>query len=87
MSTGECPACLHGLDFLPWDGDLASHEICPFCGIHFGYNDAHPDLREGIYSGWRQAWLANGQRPFAGEAWSKLSTDVVRRAKEDHDAG
>ena len=47
----------------PWDGPSASDEICPSCGLHFGYDDAAGgDLakRAMIYRQWRARWLANG---------------------------
>lgn len=54
----SCPVCYSPLDFEPWFVDSASDEICPTCGIQFGYDDARPDLRTAIYEAWRRAFLA-----------------------------
>lgn len=63
-----CPACAYALDFEPWLGNSASDEICPCCGIHFGYDDAAGGDRERriqIYDRWCKAWLAEGT-PWRG---------------------
>jgi len=65
MSLALCPVCEQELDFLPWDGDSASDEICPFCGI--GYHDVRADLRQQIYGEWRRVWIANGRRRLTGK--------------------
>src|SRR5206468_2220706 len=42
-----------------------SQEICPSCGIQFGYDDeAGGDLsaRQMIYGEWRRRWIAGGMR-------------------------
>ena len=87
MSQASCPVCEQELDFLPWDGDIASHEICVSCGIHFGYNDARPDLREKVYTAWRDAWVANRRRPFTGKAWQQVAVHVMQVAKGEQGAG
>jgi hypothetical protein len=59
-----CPACGYGLDFEPWSGDSPSDEVCPSCGIQFGYHDsaeAGPDGRAAIYKQWRAKWEAAGR--------------------------
>ncbi|MDQ6927560.1 MAG: hypothetical protein M3159_02715 [Actinomycetota bacterium] len=57
----ECPACRFRLAFEPWTGVLPSDEICPCCGIQFGYDDVA--RRDPIfYAGWRAHWVANGKR-------------------------
>ena len=57
-----CPACEQMvLDELAWsDQRSASFEICPSCGIQFGYDDANPDSRELV---WRENWIRNGRHP------------------------
>jgi len=58
-----CPVCGFSLGFLPWDGDSSSDEICPSCGIQFGYDDANPAGPQGrvaIYAEWRQRWIEDG---------------------------
>jgi hypothetical protein len=56
-----CPACEYpDLEEEPWSASgFSSFEICPQCGIQFGYHDAaggHADAREEIYAKWRQKW-------------------------------
>ncbi len=87
MPTAPCPACGSELDFAPWDGESASHEICPHCGIQFGYNDARADLRAQIYRLWREAWVANGRQPLSGTAWREASVRIAQRAQEEKHAG
>lgn len=82
MATALCPVCRNELDFEPWFEDSSSHEICPFCGIQFGYNDEDPDLRERIYVEWREAWIANNRQPFTGKQWREVSARIVQRAAE-----
>jgi len=58
-----CPVCGFALSFLPWSEGLPSDEICPRCGIQFGYDDvAGGDLkkRDKVYSHWRDRWIAAG---------------------------
>ena len=81
-----CPVCDAELDFEPWSGNSAADEICPSCGIQFGYNDARADLRRTIHEEWRKAWLANDRRAFKGEAWHQISREVVARAIRRHAA-
>jgi hypothetical protein len=73
MSTPKCsthcPVCGYELGFLPWDGDSPSDEICPSCGIQFGYSDAAGgDLRrrQQIYREWRQNWI-NMNMPWSSK--------------------
>jgi hypothetical protein len=73
-----CPVCENKLGFAPWDGDNPSHEICPFCGIQFGYNDARLDLRQQIYQEWRKEWVANDRQPFSGDQWREVSIRIGR---------
>ena len=59
-----CLACGHsGLDEPLWDGDSASNQICPCCGLHYGYDDAahgRGDPASGFYAAWRARWLVDG---------------------------
>jgi hypothetical protein len=58
-----CPVCGHSLDFKPWRGDSAADELCPCCGIQFGYDDAaggDPDERKRVHREWRQRWISSG---------------------------
>lgn len=59
----ECPVCGFDLGFKPWDGESASDEICPSCGIQFGYDDAagsDHEQRKRIHDAWREKWIAKG---------------------------
>ena len=82
MTATLCPVCDHDLGFAPWNGDLPSDDICPFCGIQFGYNDSRPDLRQAVYAEWRREWIANDRRPFTGDEWRRVAALVGRKAQE-----
>ena len=50
----ECPACgFEGLDEEPWVGDSPSDDICPCCGMQFGYYDAGRRTRDSTRAGGR----------------------------------
>jgi hypothetical protein len=83
----KCPVCTTDLGFEAWSRGGASFEICPGCGIQFGYNDARPDLRLLVYLCWREEWLTNGRKPFTGSAWSEVSKRVAARALSRVSAG
>jgi hypothetical protein len=58
------------LAFEPWEGDNPSDEICPCCGIQFGYDDfagGSEAKRQGVYGSWREAWVAKGM-PWTSRA-------------------
>ncbi len=64
-----CPVCGYDLEFPAWDGNLPSGEICPCCGIQFGYDDAaggQQQLRREIYENWRSEWVSQGM-PWRSE--------------------
>ena len=82
MSVGHiCPVCGYdGLFDAPWDGSSPSDEICPSCGIHFGFDDgASTDqgFRNDAYRAWRENWISSGMRWFSQS----------RRAPGDWDPG
>ena len=57
-----CPVCGYvDLDFSPYDNHGSpSFEICPCCGVEFGYDDfsiSHESLRE--------KWVCNGFKWFS----------------------
>jgi len=67
VSTGYiCPACgFDDLDEPPWEGKRSSLEICPSCGIQFGYTDdagGDPRAREELHKEWREAWIRGGMK-------------------------
>lgn len=58
-----CPVCGYDLGFPAWKADQPSDEICPSCGIQFGYTDAaggNIQKRIEIYKEWRNNWIRNG---------------------------
>ena len=60
-----CPVCGFGLGFRPWNEDSPSDEICPCCGIQFGYSDcAGGDInrRQQLYREWRERWIGQGMQ-------------------------
>lgn len=64
----KCPVCGFDLGFRAWDGDSPSDEICPSCGMQFGYYDSTPDGAQGraaIYAEWRRRWVEEGM-PWNG---------------------
>jgi hypothetical protein len=46
-------------------GSGPSDEICPCCGIQFGYDDAS-GRHEEVYEAWRRQWMDSGMK-----WWSK----------------
>lgn len=59
-----CPVC--GYDFFskfgfnPWNNNSPSDEMCPSCGIQFGYDDmagGDSGKRQKIYKDWREKWI------------------------------
>lgn len=64
----NCPVCGYSLGFEPWQENSASDEICPSCGIQFGYDDAtggDVKARAAIYKLWRERWAAQGMPWFS----------------------
>jgi len=60
-----CPVCGYDLGFEAWSGDFPSDEICPSCGLQFGYDDAlggKQELRPDFYRTWREKWMLNGYK-------------------------
>jgi hypothetical protein len=59
----RCPACGYSLGFAPWTEGSPSDEICPSCGIQYGYDDAaggRADARAAVYRAWRETWVRKG---------------------------
>jgi hypothetical protein len=59
-----CPVCGFELVSPAWENDSPSDEICPSCGIQFGYNDMIDNLqtRKMIYVEWRKKWIEEGMK-------------------------
>ena len=61
-----CSVCgFPDLDEPPWTDGSGSNEICPSCGIHFGYDDAaggDAARREAVYREWRRRWIDDGMK-------------------------
>lgn len=61
-----CPVCGYEMDDPPWANDRSpSDEICPSCGIQFGYSDMTGGNIEGrkyLHLGWRLKWRQDGMR-------------------------
>lgn len=84
----RCPVCGYpGLSEPAWDDDDPSDQICPSCGIQFGYDDGAMDdseLRRQLWQKWRERWIENGckwwsnQPPPAG--WDP--TEQLENAKQ-----
>jgi len=66
----RCPACGYpGLAEPPWRHGQPSDEICPCCGLHFGYDDVaggEPARRTAGYLRWRRRWAAEGVPRVSG---------------------
>lgn len=67
MATYTCPACgFRGLDKPPRvEGSGGSFEICPSCGIQFGYSDemgGDVSSRPSFYRGWGTKWYSDGAK-------------------------
>lgn len=65
MTNLQCPVCgFAGLSEPPWTEAGASLEICPSCGIQFGYDDAagiDAVRRAEIHRKWRAHWVTAGR--------------------------
>jgi hypothetical protein len=64
-NSSLCPVCGYNLPFPAWQGDSASDEYCPCCGIQFGFHDfAKGDLeeRQKVWDEWRRRWIAGGMK-------------------------
>jgi hypothetical protein len=73
----RCPVCGFGLDFAPWIGDSPADELCPSCGIQFGYDDSNQSTKAERYRGWRTKWIDGGMNWFSAgtkkpESWNPV---------------
>jgi hypothetical protein len=63
MKKYYCHVCGYpDLDYAPWgeDGQSPSFDICPCCGVEFGYEDA-TDIAKKIF---RENWISSGAEWF-----------------------
>src|SRR5207253_394180 len=61
--TSVCPVCGFPGLYEPPRYSGGSYEICPCCGIQFGYTDeagGDIDKRTSIYQQWREKWIKDG---------------------------
>lgn len=69
-ASSSCPVCKAPLNFLPWDQEIPSMEICPTCKFHFGLDDVLDQMlptgenREKVYIKYRLEWAKHGQLKF-----------------------
>jgi hypothetical protein len=84
-----CPVCGYpDLEEPPYrKGSGGSDEICPSCGIHFGYHDARGNddvARQAAYNRLRQAWIAGGMKWHAkdGPPLNWRPTSQLKNVKE-----
>lgn len=78
-----CPACHMELDFKPWDKELASFEICPHCGLQFGYDDSlggDVNKRPKLYGLWYMAWEMGGRKPISKEKSQEIVAKVMNKS-------
>ncbi|HEX5416427.1 MAG TPA: hypothetical protein VFZ25_12230 [Chloroflexota bacterium] len=85
-----CPVCGYpGLNTPAWDEDdqAGSQEICPSCGIQFGYDDAaggSRELRRKIHAEWRQRALSLAQLANLNDAalWQAARSTIPVEQRE-----
>ncbi|SRR5579863_9477066 len=84
----KCPVCGFRLGFLPWGefGNTASHEICPCCGIEFGFHDDalldDPKDREKVWNDWRKRWIKEGMRWHSKSKAPPENWDQIKQLKD-----
>jgi RNA polymerase subunit RPABC4/transcription elongation factor Spt4 len=75
-----CPVCgYRNLARRPWKGSANSYEICPSCGIEFGYEDGTGDdwvRRQHRHLELRLAWIDRGS-PWSSSDPSPPGWDPV----------
>jgi|SRR3989344_2478795 len=72
-----CPAC--GFPELTEDPMEQTYEICPSCGMEFGYADAqyHATGDVGVYRNWREQWIRGGMK------WVHKDKDSLEEKPKD----
>lgn len=82
MTEHNCPICNSKLEEAPWVGNAGSQEICPSCGVQFGYSDhAGGDRykRQEIYTMWKDVWIQNDKNPLNKEQIVDLIAKVFAK--------
>jgi hypothetical protein len=85
MIMFECPVCFYGgLTENPWDEDSPSFEICPCCGVEFGYDDFSLDETERArkQAVLRKLWEAKGFPWFSRSRLAPVDWDPALRKTE-----
>ncbi len=79
------PICGYGeFDEPPWSSDGSpSYDICPSCGVEFGYQDFAQDEveRRGRWRDLRQKWIGSGMRWSSSVERRPPSWDPVKQLK------
>lgn len=76
-----CPVCGFNIykcyGSYPWDNDIYSSEVCPSCGIEYGYEDSTDDLqkRQEVYIELRKKWIDSGMKWWGGDNDKKKPRD------------
>nr|WP_314499692.1 hypothetical protein [uncultured Chryseobacterium sp.] len=74
MKEHNCRVCGLYIDDAPWgeNGDCPTYEICPCCGVEFGYEDYTIESTK-MY---REKWLEKGAKWFdkseKPEVWDRI---------------
>ena len=55
----NCPVCLYPK--IKENPALETYEICPSCGIEYGYQDGGPKPKKYYYKRLRERWINNGK--------------------------
>jgi len=81
-----CPVCGYpNLTDPPWSSESGgSLEICPSCGVQFGYTDAAGgDLqaRKNVWEGWRRMWIERGMDWDRGRSSPPPDWDPVKQLR------
>lgn len=87
-----CLVCGYpGLEEQPFDGKKfhSTHEICPSCGFHYGYDDLngsgeYPDdfKEKEIIKAYRNKWLNTGSKWWSSDKLSPSNWDAIEQIKK-----
>lgn len=80
--TYKCKVCNYdGLYDPPYDErGIASEEICPCCGFHYGYDE--DSETEDINVLWRKRWIEEGYKWFSTSRPAPNGWDAKEQLKE-----